>query len=353
MARLIWEDSVDFFTIDWQDELDHFSEKVKDGQYIKVDYPTYRLLRESKNTVVTCEVLEDGFVDIVVHVEKDDGYTDTIFFDHQDRCLGQYMWDFYFEECGSRYITKEKYEYYDYYNNSVKTVEKVNNINYKVINEKEKNNMKNYFNFDFGPVSDNVKISMYGMAIVNRDGSYVSYDAKNNEIMNVDIFNFNGSQFLYKMPVAIKDIAKGDVVVHNKVPMFVVDVVAQNNSLAVIDPVNGERKEIMLTKSPFGFNFATKVVNFLGNMFDGAASAENPFGNMWMLMLMNDNKSGNMKNILPFMLMNQGGNIDPMMMMLMLSDGAANNDILPMMFMAQSMNKPASCNCGCKTAESV
>lgn len=42
--------------------------------------------------------------------------------------------------------------------------------------------------------------------------------------MNVDILNFNGNGLMYKMPVAIKDIKDGDIVIHNKVPMFVLEV---------------------------------------------------------------------------------------------------------------------------------
>lgn len=213
-------------------------------------------------------------------------------------------------------------------------------------NEKEISTMKG-FNFDFGPVnSSDVRLSMYGLAVKNKAGTYVSYDAKSGEIMDVDIFNFEGSNFLYKMPVAMKDIAVGDVVIHHRAPMFVTGFSHDSKGLIVIDVVSGERKEIMLAKSPFGFNFATKVVNFLGNAFNGAATAENPFGNMWMLMMMGDNKD--MKEILPLMLM-AGGNMDmsnPLMLYALMSDGKMD----PMMLMAMSgAFNPApahECHCG-------
>lgn len=213
-------------------------------------------------------------------------------------------------------------------------------------NEKEISTMKG-FNFDFGPVnSSDVRLSMYGLAVKNKAGTYVSYDAKSGEIMDVDIFNFEGSNFLYKMPVAMKDIAVGDVVIHHRAPMFVTGFSHDSKGLIVIDVVSGERKEIMLAKSPFGFNFATKVVNFLGNAFNGGATAENPFGNMWMLMMMGDNKD--MKEILPLMLM-AGGNMDmsnPLMLYALMGDGKMD----PMMLMAMSgAFNPApthECNCG-------
>jgi hypothetical protein len=344
MSKMIWKDSIDFLPEDWQDELDYFSEKVKDGQYIKVDYKTYRLLRESKDTVVNCTVLDNGYVDIEVLVRGKDGYADTIFFDHQDRCFGQYMWDFYFDGCGSRFLPKEKYEYYDYNTNSVKTAEKVDNINYKVTNEKENTIMKG-FNFDFGPVSDSVRMSIYGLAVKNKAGSYVSYNKNSNEIVDVDILNFNGSKFLYKMPVAIKDIAVGDIVVHQNLPMFVVEICSDNKALKVVDPVNGERKDIMLARSPFGFNFATKVVNFIDGAFNATANSDNPFGNMWMLFAMGENN--NMSDLMPLMFMSQNGSIDPnMAMFMMMSDRkGGNNDFLPLMFASQMMNKPCECKC--------
>lgn len=213
-------------------------------------------------------------------------------------------------------------------------------------NEKEISTMKG-FNFDFGPVnSSDVRLSMYGLAVKNKAGTYVSYDAKSGEIMDVDIFNFEGSNFLYKMPVAMKDIAVGDVVIHHRAPMFVTGFSHDSKGLIVIDVVSGERKEIMLAKSPFGFNFATKVVNFLGNAFNGAATAENPFGNMWMLMMMGDNKD--MKEMLPLMLM-ANGNMDmsnPLMLYALMGDGKMD----PMMLMAMSgAFNPApahECHCG-------
>lgn len=203
---------------------------------------------------------------------------------------------------------------------------------------KENEKMKG-FNFDFGPMNGSVvRLSMYGLAVKNKTGTYVAYDAANSALMDVDILNFDGAQFLYKMPVAIKDIAAGDIVIHQGVPMFVQNVVNTNKSLVVIDPVNGERKEIMLARSPFNFDYATKIVNFLGNMTATTASAENPFGNMWMLLAMSsDNKD--MSDMLPLMMASQG-NIDPMMMFFMMGNKDKNN-MLPLIYM-MSQNKTSN-----------
>lgn len=214
-------------------------------------------------------------------------------------------------------------------------------------NEKEISTMKG-FNFDFGPVNGNaVRMSMYGLAVKNKVGTFVSYDAKSGDIMDVDVFNFEGANFLYKMPVAFKDIAIGDVVIHHNAPMFVVGKSEDGKGLVVVDVIAGERKEVMLAKSPFGFNFATKVINFLGDAFNGTASAENPFGNMWMLFALNgENKD--MKEMLPFMLMANGGmnTMNPMMFYCLMGKDNVDPMALAMMMGAFNPAPAHECNCG-------
>lgn len=217
-------------------------------------------------------------------------------------------------------------------------------------NDKKESSIMKGFNFDFGPMNANVvRMSIYGLAVKNKTGSWVAYDAKNKEIMDVDVFNFDGSKFMYRMPVAINDVAAGDVIVHMSVPMFVVGKSEDGKAVYAVDPVAGERKEIMLTKSPFGFNFVTKVVNFLGNAFN--ADASNPFGNLGLMMMLSEDNKG-MSDMLPFMLMANGGNANgfdlsnPMVMYMMCKDGTGD---LPMMLaLSGAFNKPAPhvCNCG-------
>lgn len=216
-------------------------------------------------------------------------------------------------------------------------------------NKKENSVMK--FNFDFGPVNSSmVRMSLYGLAVKNKAGTWVSYDAKAGDIMDVDILNFDGAKFLYKMPVATKDIAIGDVVIHNGIPMFVIAIAVNGTYITAVDPINGERKDIMLPKSPFGFNFATKVVNFLGNTFNTSATADNPFGNMWMLMAMSG-EGENMNDILPFLMMNNatvGMDNNVLMFMALSNTKDGSKDMLPWLLMSQSMNAaPAHvCKCG-------
>lgn len=210
--------------------------------------------------------------------------------------------------------------------------------------EKEKDKMKG-FNFDFGPcTNDNVKMSVYGLAIQNAAGEWVSYDTKSGQIMNVDLLNFDGRRFMFKLPVAIKDIAKGDIVIHNKVPMFVLSI--EDGGVIAVDVRAGEEKKILPTNSPFGFNFVTKVVSMF-NAFNGAPTPDAPFGNFLPFMMMGD---GN--EIDPFvmcmMMQNMGnaqcGNMfsNPMMMYFLMKDGGASKDFMLPMLMMQTMNQSTS-----------
>ena len=208
----------------------------------------------------------------------------------------------------------------------------------KTINNKDEKKEKNsMFKFDFGSCAGNEKIamSMYGLAIRNEAGVWVSYDANTKSVIDVDILNFRDmNRYIYKMPIAMKDIAVGDMVIHNKVPMFVNEITPEGK-IVVIDIYAGEEKIIMPTKSPFGFNFITRVISLFDGVFQ-PASKENPFGNMWMFAMLSDGNF-DMKDMLMLSMMtgnNIAGNVNPMMLMAMAdSKDKANDWILPMMLM--------------------
>jgi hypothetical protein len=217
------------------------------------------------------------------------------------------------------------------------------NREYEMIKEKENKKMKG-FNFDFGPcTNDNIKMSVYGLAVQNATGDWVSYDTKSGTIMNVDLLNFDGRKFMYKMPVAIKDIAKGDIVIHNKVPMFVLDV--QDGGVVAVDVRAGEEKKILPTNSPFGFNFMTKVVSFF-NMFADAPTPDTPFGNFLPFMMMGENGGDIDPFVLCMMMQNSGGAVNffsnPMMMYFFMKDNKNDKDWLLPMMMMNPIQKPTA-----------
>lgn len=196
-------------------------------------------------------------------------------------------------------------------------IENKNTIKNKIKMKKENETMKG-LTFDFGPIAnDAVRMSIYGIAVKNNAGTYVSYNSQTGEIMDVDILNFDGRQFMYKVPIGLNAIQKGDVIIHNRKPMIVEDV--SGKDVSAVDVMGGERKIIMPTRSPFGFNFITKIMSVMDMMAPQAPSQDAPFG-----------------NILPFLLMNQdgkqdGNSLDPMMLMFMLSGQNMGNMNMNMM----------------------
>ena len=208
----------------------------------------------------------------------------------------------------------------------------------KIEYNKEKKEMKN-FNFDFGKVMDSqARVSMYGIAVKSPSGTWVAYDKKAEQMMDVDILNFEGMDMLYRMPVALNQVAAGDVIIHMDKPCFVVSFNEEGKSFNVIDIFNAEEKCILPPRSPFGFTFVTKLVSLID--FTGSASADQPFGNMLPFLMMKD---GNMDDMLPFLMMSQGGDFasNPMMMMLLMDKGGDKSETFKMMAMAQmfSQNK--------------
>lgn len=378
MAELIFMYSVGIYADEMNDLLADFAAQVDKGKYSKMSYQMWRNIKSAtsdnyREFWISWRTINEEKLSPSIHL--DDGRMIHAF-SADDLSFGSYLWDkvLYCEENDWHWTSeyaeyldrpKETRSYYTYdgiYHEEIaakaaisKEEAKKHTIN--VNEDKEKKVMKG-FNFEFGPVNPAIiRMSMYGLAIKNKAGTFVSYDAKNGDIMDVDILNFDGAKYIWKAPVAIKDITVGDVIVHQNIPMFVVNIPEGGKTLTAVDPVAGERKEIMLAKSPFGFNFATKVINLLGNMLGGEANADNPFGNMWMLMAMgqegNGNGSMNFEEMLPMLMFAQGGaNMDPTMMMIMMAMSQSKNNemMLPMMWAMQNMAKPAAvphvCNCG-------
>lgn len=126
------------------------------------------------------------------------------------------------------------------------------------------------------------------------------------------------------MPVPVSQVAVGDVVVHMRKPMFVREV--KNNVVSVVDIYNAEAKDILPVKSPFGFNFITKIVSLIDM---SGANAETPFGNMLPLLMMGEGQD--FKDILPMMFFMNGNNTNMMsnpLMMYALMNNTNNVDSL-------------------------
>ena len=365
-----------FHPCDWACVVKDFEDLVYDRVFEKMPYKLWRefdsALKDYNIENVRVYWTQVDIHTITIYFDTVDGKTLSPYaFDSNDNSFGSFLYENYLYGDELQMKVKDNYSEWQTYStntnydkstieeylknitityNDPPDVEFCTDYNSDVNINTTKNDKENAFmkfNFDFGPINSQVvRMSMYGLAVKNKAGTWVSYDTASGNIIDVDVFNFDGAKFLYKMPVAIKDIAAGDVVIHNGAPMFVLGV--GSKTLTVVDVISGERKDIMLATSPFGFNFATKVVNFLGNMMTGTATADSPFGNMWMLMAMSgDNK---MEDMLPMALM-AGGNMDmsnPMMMWALM--GNRTNDPMMLAMAMGAFNKPAApahtCSCG-------
>lgn len=176
--------------------------------------------------------------------------------------------------------------------------------------KKENNTMKMpNMNFDFGPFTGKeVAVSPYGIAVRNKDGEYLAYNAASGSTINVTGFTFDFQQMIYKMPVAVKDLRAGDMIMHCGKPMYIQNADDSKN-IQCIDILNSESKVVVPVTSIFGFNYVTKVVSLM-NVNAGTPSADNPFG-----------------NIMPYMFMQS-----------MFGDGESDSDMSKMLMLSMMMN---------------
>lgn len=323
----------------------NYGDACLNNDYIKLEYPLWREIKNClKKTNIEIRLTHSKlFKEMILLITCD--YEEVLkqHFPIVSDTFGEYLHTTYPKEYTTFYSPVVKIDTNNLYaiaNSSDTWTMTINNDN-KENNEMNTNKM--FGNFDFGPVKENVKLSMYGLAVVGQDGRYIAYDAATDSMVDVEVFNFSAKSILYKMPVAIKDIKAGDTVIHLRKPMYVKEV--KGTDLAVVDYVSGEEKVIKPVKNMFGFNFYTKVVNFLENAMPTAetANADNPFGNMWMLALMGD-ENADFNPMIAMMLAGQNGNAmtaNPFMLMALMGNNKLdNNNLLPMLAMSQMMNAP-------------
>ena len=212
--------------------------------------------------------------------------------------------------------------------------------------ESEENKMFNFNHlkekFQFGEYKD-AKMSPYGIAFQNGN-EYFAVNTKTMEVIDATglVFDFN---CVYAMPVAANAVKAGDFIVHNYCPVLV-RAVHEDGTLKCWHIHAHEVVTVLPVKSPFGFNFYTKLVSLVDNMGMTPTDA-NPFGNIWPLLLMNGKKDNKDMMILMMLMNQQGGQLNPMMMYMMM-DGN-KSDFLPMMLMMNGGFNfgmtPANCKC--------
>lgn len=193
-------------------------------------------------------------------------------------------------------------------------------------------------NASFGPVSSDIAcLSPKGIAIYAGD-RWQAYDKESGNIIDVTPLNFNASNLIYNMPVGIDQIQVGDIIMHAKKPMFVLNIEDNDGKmrLKAIDIINAEEKVICPIKSIFGFDFYTKVICLVDMAGGFKADEKNPFGNLAPWLLLSDQKDNDMLPLL--FLSGQGQKMDinnPMFLMALCGNKDMSN-LLPFMLMTSA-----------------
>lgn len=204
--------------------------------------------------------------------------------------------------------------------------------------EKDNDTMSNKaLELNFGPCANTVRMSMYGLAVQNRNHEWVSYDADHGDIVNVNAFTIpNTGNLFYQLPIPISKIAIGNLLIHNDHMVYVTGFAEDTGNPVVIDIWEGTRVEILPTRSCFGFDYYTKVISLLDGVEGMNADPDHPFGKLLPFLLM---KGGEASDILPFVMMNWCGSDNtqlfdnPMMMYFMMNNGKMNENLLPLLMM--------------------
>lgn len=161
-----------------------------------------------------------------------------------------------------------------------------NYVNKTFNKEKERNNkdmnMSAMKSMEFGPVNNNIAISPYGLAVCDKSGNWYTYNVATSQVVEVTGFTFDFKGMIFKMPVAIPDIAPGDMIIHQGKPMYVVK--RNDTNIEAVDILNSEAKNIIPITNMFGFNFVTKIVSLV-NLGGANPSPDQPFGNLMPVMM--------------------------------------------------------------------
>lgn len=358
--------------------LEQFEQEVKCKNYLKLPYSVWR---ELKNINEVCLNFCFDYISNLIYVSKHGSIDfnffvpepeDRLDFPINDRSFGEYLFDNFFSTTHSENKNFSKIDEVTSSIDNLKTafassktsIENLCNSigsytiaienhdccecsNYKKKKETKNMNTSNLFNFDFGPASNNqFRMSPYGLAIHTQTNGWVAYNTKTGDLMDVDILNFDISKMIYKMPVALNAIKPGDILMHGSKPVFVREVATSGNTVRVIDYTNATVADILPVKSPFGFNFFTKVCP-LFNFDQVSANSDNPFGNMLPFLMMSGENNDFDPTLLMMasMMMNNNQNLtqNPMMMYFLMNR-SDKNDILPFLMMNNNMFAAAPVN---------
>lgn len=205
--------------------------------------------------------------------------------------------------------------------------------------------------FKFGPVKDNrFKMSMFGVAVLNTEGSYVVYDPDTNSIKDVADMVFPIGNMVFAIPVQAPTI--GDTILFQENPYYINDINA--TGIHGINIIGGTAATIIPQTGLIpGLSFYTKLVSAFGGNFT-ASGLGGDSNNLLTMMAMSSafgKDNGSDGNDMMQLLMlsqvfagggataNPLGNLSSMLPLMMLSGSGlgGGDDMLEMMMMLQVM----------------
>ena len=173
-------------------------------------------------------------------------------------------------------------------------------------------------NIEFGKVNtSDLAYTFNGICFRDADGNYTSL---NPDGTFTNVYDMVMDIPIYVMPVGKDQIKVGDIIKYFDKWVMIAQI--DNTTITTIDPWTREIRVIIPEKSVFGFDYYTKVIDIFSG-FNINADSSNPFGIM-----------------LPFMMMSDKSDIDPMMLMMMMN-GQNLNGMNPMMIYMMSKNSTA------------
>ena len=337
--------------------LEEYANCVKDitSKYGKEPYSIWRKV---KTAVFDDNSNDDKFLIKISSFSKavlvENNKNERIYTGFSTNCqLGEFIYDKLLEP---EYITAPTLTYtpknalsFDYYCNANNNIsvsnsldmlqEEVNRIKegFKAINKnyskdnKEKKMNNDFINFDFGPADENqFAISPYGIATYSPiANTWLVYNKETNEVIDAKIFHFDLKGFFYKIPTPISNISVGNIILHMGTPMFVKSV-NTDNTITAVNYDESSVTTILPMKSPFGFNFVTKIISLM-NIDNIHANKDNPFGSMLPFLMMKDSSIDPMM----FFLMNQNNPLgdNPLLMYMLLDKDKNKDNLLPLILM--------------------
>lgn len=199
--------------------------------------------------------------------------------------------------------------------------------------KKEDNSMKMNMNEIFGGhigrySNCHIKYSPKGLAFLTDNDSYVVYDV--DTLAATDVANLVMDVPFYGIPVALKDLKKGDIVIYNEV-YYLVRAVTDTH-ISAIHVKRGIIENLIPKTSIFGFSFYIKIVTPMENF---KPDPSNPFNSILPFLLFEDGNDNNSMNDIIMMSMMSGGTVNSSMLPLMMmnKDGGDKNDLLMMMML--------------------